>query len=276
MPGSRAGCWPHLTSGGSVRSWRPAACSAPSRINVATASDDMHGFMWFEPGVWDRLLGGMGTVLSMRDRGSSAGHGGPSSRLRDRGWGGRSRVATVRSLVWCGHSLRSRGGRWSPRGSGPRWAGCPGRRRRSCVEDAGSVAGRVIHRAPHPVVGLCQPGRVLELLSETRRAAAACAAAPAWAVPDRDLVECLQQAWAGLAGHRSPDQRRRSPPPGLRRPSPTRRPQRRKPAPRPRSRPATVHRPTASRPDPARWRMLLSGVRSACPLVRGPSPARVG
>jgi len=39
---------------------------------------------------------------------------------------------------------------------------------------------------------------VLELLSETRRAAAACAAAPAWAVPDRDLVECLQQAWAGV------------------------------------------------------------------------------
>jgi len=69
---------------------------------------------------------------------------------------------------------------------------------RSRVEDAGSAAGRVIHRPPHPVVGLCQPGRVLELLSETRRAAAACAAAPAWAVPDRDLVECLQQAWAGV------------------------------------------------------------------------------
>jgi len=39
---------------------------------------------------------------------------------------------------------------------------------------------------------------VLELLSETRRAAAACAAAPAWAVPDRDLILCLQQAWAGV------------------------------------------------------------------------------
>jgi len=39
---------------------------------------------------------------------------------------------------------------------------------------------------------------VLELLSEARRAAAACAEAPAWAVPDRDLVGCLQQAWAGV------------------------------------------------------------------------------
>ena len=39
---------------------------------------------------------------------------------------------------------------------------------------------------------------MLELLSETRRAAAVCAAAPAWAVPDRDLVLCLQQAWAGV------------------------------------------------------------------------------
>ncbi|WP_158647606.1 HNH endonuclease signature motif containing protein [Actinoplanes sp. ATCC 53533] len=39
---------------------------------------------------------------------------------------------------------------------------------------------------------------MLELLSETRRAAAACAAAPAWAVSDRDLVECLQQSWAAV------------------------------------------------------------------------------
>ena len=39
---------------------------------------------------------------------------------------------------------------------------------------------------------------MLELLPEARRAAAVCAAAPAWAVPDRDLVECLQQAWAGV------------------------------------------------------------------------------
>ncbi|WP_158647400.1 HNH endonuclease signature motif containing protein [Actinoplanes sp. ATCC 53533] len=39
---------------------------------------------------------------------------------------------------------------------------------------------------------------MLELLSEARRAAAACAAAPAWAVPDRDLVECLRQAWAAV------------------------------------------------------------------------------
>ena len=39
---------------------------------------------------------------------------------------------------------------------------------------------------------------MLELLSETRRAAAACAVSPAWAVPDRDLIECLQQAWAGV------------------------------------------------------------------------------
>ena len=75
---------------------------------------------------------------------------------------------------------------------------------RSCPADAidaalfGVLRAEVIHRAPHPVVRLCQPGRVLELLSETRRAAAACAAAPAWAVPDRDLVECLQQAWAGV------------------------------------------------------------------------------
>jgi hypothetical protein len=47
-------------------------------------------------------------------------------------------------------------------------------------------------------VFLCQVGRVLELLSEARRAAAACATAPAWAVPDTDLVECLQQAWAAV------------------------------------------------------------------------------
>jgi len=39
---------------------------------------------------------------------------------------------------------------------------------------------------------------VLELLSEARRAAAMCAEAPAWAVPDRDLVGCLVQAWAGV------------------------------------------------------------------------------
>jgi len=39
---------------------------------------------------------------------------------------------------------------------------------------------------------------VLELLSEARRAAAVCAEAPAWAVPDGDLVGCLQQAWAGV------------------------------------------------------------------------------
>ena len=39
---------------------------------------------------------------------------------------------------------------------------------------------------------------MLELLSETRRAAAACAAAPAWAVPDRDLADCLAQAWTAV------------------------------------------------------------------------------
>jgi hypothetical protein len=39
---------------------------------------------------------------------------------------------------------------------------------------------------------------VLELLSEARRAAAACAAAPAWAVPDGELVACLAEAWAGV------------------------------------------------------------------------------
>jgi hypothetical protein len=38
----------------------------------------------------------------------------------------------------------------------------------------------------------------LELLSVARRAATECAAAPAWAVPDRELVECLQQAWAAV------------------------------------------------------------------------------
>jgi len=39
---------------------------------------------------------------------------------------------------------------------------------------------------------------VLELLSEARRAAAVCAEAPAWAVPDGDLVGCLEQVWAGV------------------------------------------------------------------------------
>lgn len=40
--------------------------------------------------------------------------------------------------------------------------------------------------------------RVLESLFEARRAAAVCAAAPAWAVPDEDLIACLTQAWAGV------------------------------------------------------------------------------
>jgi hypothetical protein len=39
---------------------------------------------------------------------------------------------------------------------------------------------------------------VLELVSEARRAAAACATASAWAVPDGDLVGCLEQAWAAV------------------------------------------------------------------------------
>jgi hypothetical protein len=48
------------------------------------------------------------------------------------------------------------------------------------------------------VVPACQSGRVLESLSEARRAVALCAAAPAWAVSDRDLVACLGEAWAGV------------------------------------------------------------------------------
>jgi len=36
------------------------------------------------------------------------------------------------------------------------------------------------------------------MVSRARRAAAECADAPAWAVPDDELVTCLQQAWAGV------------------------------------------------------------------------------
>ncbi|WP_233625641.1 DUF222 domain-containing protein [Actinoplanes sp. ATCC 53533] len=35
-------------------------------------------------------------------------------------------------------------------------------------------------------------------MSEARRAAAACATAPAWVVSDGELVGCLEQAWAGV------------------------------------------------------------------------------
>ena len=39
---------------------------------------------------------------------------------------------------------------------------------------------------------------MLELVCEARRAATVCAAAPAWAVPEGDLVGCLEQAWAAV------------------------------------------------------------------------------
>lgn len=37
---------------------------------------------------------------------------------------------------------------------------------------------------------------MLEVLAEARRLGADCAAGPAWVVADRDLVACLEQAWA--------------------------------------------------------------------------------